>query len=72
MISYLRIAVDHDNGEAWFTDGSVRELKQWSAECGLFGADITKDIMYHAESLYAEAMDTWREQVVTAQKDVNQ
>lgn len=72
MISYLRIAVDHDNGEAWFTDGSIRELKEWSAESGLFGADITKDIMCQAENLYAEAMDTWREQVDAMQKAVKQ
>lgn len=72
MISYLRIAVDHENGEAWFTNGSIRELKEWSAENGLFGADITKDIMCQAESLYDEAMDTWREQMDATRKAVKQ
>lgn len=72
MITYLRVAVDHDNGEAWFTAGSVRELKSWGDQSGLFAADITRDIMYHAEGLYAEAMDAWRERDEAKQKAAKQ
>ena len=60
MITYLRIAVDHEEGEAWFTKGSIAELKEWQESSDVFAADITKDIMFGAENLYAEAMEQWR------------
>lgn len=60
MIKYLKIAVDPENGEAWFTKKSVETLKSWTDESIVLGADIASDIMCHAEEIYMEIIDQWR------------
>lgn len=60
MIKYLKIAVDPENGEAWFTKKSVETLKSWTDESFVLGADITSDILRRAEELYVEIIDQWK------------
>jgi hypothetical protein len=72
VITYLKVAVDKENGEAWFTAGSIQELKNLSMENGVLGADVTRDIMFHAEVLYLGAVDTFSKQFEAQRKAAKQ